>query len=268
MRWYAHRKTDYYLISYPKCGRTWLRLMMGYAVASYFDLQPNEEILFLQWNSRTYPYLPRIKVIHDDRPMLKRPDELETSKNRFKDKSVIFLVRDPRDVIVSSYFEYKHRRALFGDNPNENDNSRFIGELFEFINQDCGGFDTILAFYNIWAENRDKPKNFLLIRYEDIFKNPEEELRRTLYFIGLNDITDDAIKAAVNFASFDNMRRMEKESRFNTAILNPADSSELDTYKTRKGKAGGHKDYLTEKEIETLNQKMRENLSDFYGYNL
>lgn len=268
LRWYAHRKTDYYLISYPKCGRTWLRLMMGYAIASHFDLQPNEEILFIQWNSRTYPDLPRIKVIHDDRPMLKRPDELETSKNRFKDKSVIFLVRDPRDVIVSSYFEHKHRRALFGDNPLENDNSRFNGGLLEFINQDSGGFDTILAFYNIWAENRCIPKDFLLIRYEDIFKNPEEALRRTLYFIGLNEITDDTIKAAVNFASFDNMRRMEKESRFNTAILNPADSSELDTYKTRKGKAGGYKDYMTEKEIETLNQKMRENLSDFYGYNL
>jgi hypothetical protein len=268
LRWHAHHKTDYYLISYPKCGRTWLRLMMGHAIANYFNIPPSEEILFLQWNYRTHPDLPRIKVIHEDRPMLKRPDELATTKTSFKDKAVIFLVRDPRDVIVSSYFEEKHRRALFGDNPYEKVRSKFHGELVDFINQQSGGFDTIIAFYNIWAKNRKIPKDFLLIRYEDIHANPAGELKRILDFIGLNNIGNEEIKAAVNFASFDNMRRMEKETRFDSAILKPAENSKLDTYKTRKGKMGGYKGYLTEEEIETLNQKMRENLSEFYGYNL
>ena len=245
-----------------------MRLMVGYAIANHFDLPPDEEILFLQWNYRSYPYLPRIKVVHEDRPMLKKPEELDTSKTRYKDKSVILLVRDPRDVVVSSYFEQKHRRALFGENPYDKKSQKFNGELIDFINQQYGGFDTILAYYNIWAENRDIPKDFLLIRYEDIHTNPEDELRRTLNFVGLNEVDVHSIKSAVMYADFDNMRRMERESRFDTAILNPSDISKLETYKTRKGKTGGYKDYLAEEEIKTLNQKMHENLSDFYGYNL
>jgi hypothetical protein len=242
--------------------------MVGHAIASHFELPPTEEVLFLQWNYRAHPDLPRIKVIHEDRPMYKRPEELESSKIRYKDKFVIFLVRDPRDVIVSSYFEQKHRRALFGENPYEKESPKFNGELIDFINQPSGGFDTILAFYNIWAENRNIPKDFMLIRYEDIHANQEDELRRTLNFIGLNGFDENTIVSAVKFADFENMRRMEKESRFDTAILNPSDNSKLETYKTRKGKTGGYKEYLSEEDIKSLNQKMHENLSDFYGYNL
>jgi hypothetical protein len=37
LRWYAHQKADVYLVSYPKCGRTWLRLMIGRAIAGHFS---------------------------------------------------------------------------------------------------------------------------------------------------------------------------------------------------------------------------------------
>ena len=46
---------------------------------------------------------------------------------------MIFLVRDPRDVIVSSYFEMKNRGQLFGDNPYESRKAVFEGSLPEFI---------------------------------------------------------------------------------------------------------------------------------------
>jgi hypothetical protein len=68
---------------------------------------------------------------------------------------VIFLARDPRDVIVSSFFEMKNRGRLFGEDPYEQRQAVFDGSLQEFIERRVGGFDTLLAYYSIWAQNRN-----------------------------------------------------------------------------------------------------------------
>lgn len=267
LRWYAHKNTDVYLISYPKCGRTWLRLMIGRAIANHFSLPETEDFLLLNWKSKIQPDIPKITLIHDDRPMLKSPDELEVSKVRYKDKDIIFLVRDPRDVIVSSYFEMKKRGYMFGDNPYETRRPVFEGDLSGFIKRRNGGFDTILKYYNIWADNRYIPKNFLLVRYEDIKVSPHQELRKIMDFLGLKAIQDAAINEAVNFASFENMQRMEAEGNFSTGILRPGDQADKDSFKTRKGKVRGFVDYLNQDQIEFLNRKMGDQLSEYFEYN-
>lgn len=266
LRWHAHRNTDVYLISYPKCGRTWLRLMMGSAMRAHFGLPDSEEILFLRSNRRYHPHAPRITVIHEDRPMLKAPHELATRKERFRNKKVIFLARDPRDVVVSSYFEMKNRGRLFGENPYEKRQAVFDGELPEFIQRRVGGFDTILAYYNIWAQNRDVPQDFLLVRYEDLKADPHAELRRVMDFIGLHTVSEDEISAAVRYASFENMRKMEADGRFDSGMLKAADGSNPESYKTRKGKISGYVDYLSAQEVEQLDRKLRENLAEFFCY--
>ncbi len=265
-RWIAHHNTDIYLISYPKCGRTWLRLMLGRAIAQHFSLPQDEDILFLRWRIRPSPHLPMITVVHEDRPMLKAPEELAASKVKFRDKKVIFLARDPRDVIVSSYFEMKKRGGIFGDNPYENRSAVFEGSLEEFIHRKDGGFDTLLQYYNIWAQNRDVPRGFLLVRYEDLKTDPERELRRVVDFLGLEVIQDSTLQEAVEYASFENMRRMEVEGKFRSGLLNPAVGTDQESYKTRKGKIGGYADYLSQEEIIELNQKIAGELSSFYGY--
>jgi hypothetical protein len=266
LRWYAHRNTDVYLISYPKCGRTWLRLMIGCALSRHFHLPETEDVLFIRSNRRYHPQAPRLMVIHDNRPMLRTPEELETSKTRYRTKRVIFLARDPRDVIVSSYFEMKNRGHLFGENPYEKHSAVFDGSLSEFIQQRRGGFDTLLTYYNIWAQNRRIPKDFLLVRYEDMKANPAAELRRVLDFLGLQDISQGTIDEAVEFASFENMRKMESEGRFQSGILKPADQADQSSYKTRKGKTKGYVDHLSPVEIDALNQKMNQTLDPYFGY--
>lgn len=269
LRWYAHRNTDVYLLSYPKCGRTWLRLMMGKAMACHFNLPEDEELLFLRSNRRWHPQMPRITVIHDDHPMLKTPDELETSKAWYREKKVIFLVRDPRDVIVSSYFEMSKRGRIFGENPHEKRKAIFEGSLEDFIHQEIGGFDTILRYYAIWARNQQTPRQFLLVRYEDMRLCPEVEMRRVLDFLGLADIRDETITEAVEFASFENMRKMENENKFQSGILNPANQADQDSFKTRKGKVKGYTEYLDQDQIEALNRKMDSEIGKFqtlFGY--
>jgi hypothetical protein len=266
LRWYAHRNTEVYLISYPKCGRTWLRLMIGRAISQHFGLPETEDVLFLRSYRRYHIEAPSLMVIHEDRPMLRTPEELETTKTRFRGKKVVFLARDPRDVIVSSYFEMKNRSRLFGDNPYEQHTSTFDGSLPEFIHQRRGGFDTLLTYYNIWAQNRYLPQDFLLVRYEDVNSNPGGELRRVLDFLGLQAISQATVDEAVSFASFENMRKMEAEGRFKSGMLTPANHTDRESYKTRKGKTRGYVEYLSPSEIETLNTKMNEMLDPYFGY--
>jgi hypothetical protein len=265
-RWNAHRKTDVYLVSYPKCGRTWLRLMIGSAIAKHFSLTEDEDTLFLRWKTKPHPQVPMITVTHDDRPMLKAAHELQASKEKYRSKKVIFLARDPRDVIVSSYFEMKKRGNLFGDNPYETRRGVYDGDLKGFIDREVGGLDTILRYYNIWAENRSIPRDFLLVRYEDLKRDPQIELRRVMDFLGLQVISAATMQEAIDFSSFENMRKMEAEGRFQSGMLKPAEKNDQDSYKTRKGKVGGYADYLDSQEVERINHKMQTVLSDFYGY--
>ena len=240
--------------------------MIGRAIACQYSLPQEEDILLLQWKTKPHRDLPMITVIHDDRPMLKAPEELERSKDRYRGKSVIFLVRDPRDVVVSSYFEMNKRGRLFGDNPYESRQAYFEGSLSDFIYNKVGGFETILAYYNIWAENRHIPKNFLLVRYEDMRANPHKELRRVLNFLGLPAISDDTIADAVEYTSFENIRKMEAGGEFQSGILSPADKTDEESFKARKGKVRGFVDYLSEDQIQELSQKMQTELSDCFGY--
>jgi hypothetical protein len=265
-RWYAHRNTEVYLVSYPKCGRTWLRLMVGRSIAEYFGLPEDEDTLFIRWKQKPNSQVPWITVIHEDRPMLKAPEELQTSKAKFHDKRVIFLARDPRDVIVSSYYEMKNRGLLFGDNPYESRKAVYNGSLTEFIHNREGGFETVLSYYNIWAKNRNVPRGFLLVRYEDMKANAQYELRRVIDFLGLAAIPDKILAEAVEFASFDNMHAMEAQGKYTSGILNPADQSNQDSFKTRKGKVKGFADQLDEADITYLNHLMEEKLVDYFGY--
>jgi hypothetical protein len=246
--------------------------MLGKAISTHFALPDDEDILFLRSNTKLPAGVPRITVIHDDRPMLKAPGELAQSKAKYRHKKVIFLVRDPRDVIVSSYFEMNKRGHIFGTNPYEARQAVFGGSLpagctlSAFIHTRVGGFDTILRYYNIWANNRYLPRGFLLVRYEDMKADSGGELRRVLDFVGLTTIDMATIAQAVEFASFDNMRKMEAENRFQSGILNPGENDDQESYKTRRGNIGGYREYLSQDEIDVLDHKIKDELSPYFGY--
>ncbi len=257
---------DIFILSFPKCGRTWLALQIARAIQQHFGLADTGTIK-LSKMAELCKDAPRIRIAHDDSPHRKKPFELAESKKKYAGKKVIFLARDPRDVLVSSYF---HRRKsvvytkppLFGAKTRKAPVA-FEGELSDFIHTDAGGFDTLLRFYNIWAKNRHVPKDFLLVRYEDMHADPQKQLARIMQFIGMPDVSTEVIDEAVRYASFDNMRNMEKADRFK---VRPAEVTDESSFKVRRGKVKGYIDYLKPEEVELLNRKMASTLTDFYGY--
>lgn len=242
---------EVFLISFPKCGRTWLRLMLGRAIASHFELQhPNILPLMLELEplAHLHPKIPRIRVTHDDKPQWKRPDQIVESKDIYKDAKVILLVREPKDVVVSSYFQKKKRR------------NAYLGDLSTYVREEVGSLDSLLKFYNVWAENYHIPQDFLLVRYEDIHINPRKELWKTLLFLGLSQVDNKVINEAVSFANFYNMRQLEEAGSF-SARLRPINPHDQESFKTRKGKVGGFTEYLKQEDIDYINSKVKEVLS-------
>jgi sulfotransferase family protein len=251
----AERRADTLLISYPKCGRTWLTMLLSRVLAEHAGLE-EEELDYLATDVLDWriPSLPRIRISHDDDPHWKTPRGLERSKRHYREKRVILLVRDPRDVVVSMYFERTRRERAFAGNMNQ------------FLHARRGSLDTILAYYNVWASQRAWPRSFLQVHYENLRDDTARELRRVLDFLGLHDVSDVDIESAVDFASFENMHAMESHDALGSGRLRPRDRRDPESFKTRRGKVGAHVDYLTDAEIAWMERRIHETLDPIYGY--
>jgi hypothetical protein len=248
LAWWVHRQTQAYVLSYPKCGRTWLRLMIGKALDEHYRLGVANPMEIGRMH-RLHRDIPRIRVTHEH---AHRAETIETGKQRFRNKAVVFLVRDPRDVVVSMYFEASRRSGLFS------------GDIGTFVRQRVGGLDAILDYYNAWAESAQVPRRFTLVRYEDLHRTPSDVLPRVLDTLGLS-IAPAAIDAAIQFSTFDNMRKLEAGNAFGSKRLRPANAGDAESFKTRKGKVGGHTEYLTAGDLDYVNARIRERLSPYYA---
>ena len=252
------RADPVYVVSYPKCGRTWLRYMLeGYVdeVAGIAAGRIAEGGQALKPHAKPYP---AVYFRHDDTPIQKRPDELTHDKSHFAGKRVVFLVRDPRDVVVSIYFEKVKRTHLYADRAQVPDSPD------DLIGPAHGGLETIVSYYNIWWDNRDLPAEFMVMRYEDLLADPDAEFRRFCEFCGY-PIVEDAIQRAVAAADFSSMRRLEETGGLSYKLA-PGDANDPESFKTRRGVAGAFADYLSPEQVETATRRVREGLSPSFGY--
>ena len=246
VRWLA-RRTDIFLVSFPKTGRTWLRVLLGRALQQHTGLRGRNLLRYTAARVH-HPGLPRMLATHDDSPQAKRADEIIADKRPYRHRRVVFIVRDPRDVIVSLYH---HRASWHRGTPDG-----YEGTLGAFIGEPVGSFDSLLRFYQVWDSARDVPDAFLLVRYEDLHADPGRELRRVLEFIGIGDVTDDLVDDAVKFAAFGNMRRLERRGALKTKALSIRDTADPNARRVRRGRVGGYTDELTPEQIVDLDRRL------------
>lgn len=246
-----HWQTDCYVISYPKSGRTWLRTMMGYALADHFNLQMTEyePALIVKKYGKPAPY---IRFRHAGSGLTLN----EFKKNNFqvqayKNKKTIYLVRDPRDVLASFYFHRTHRL----------DESHDVNE---FIEHDDWGIGRQLDFVTSWLAQRQVPKSFLLVRYEDLLSNAFAELQRIFSFLPFAPIEQSSLHKAVDYASFDSMKQRAMSTK--NGRLRPTNLADPNSHKVRQGKVGGHKQLFSTSQIEFINKMIQEQLPSELGY--
>src|SRR5437763_1227357 len=83
-----------------------------------------------------------------------------------------------------------------------------------FLLHEAHGAGRCVDFYRRWWEHRAVPRNFLAIRYEELRAKPSRWLGPLLRFLGLPDVNDSLVADAVEYASFENMQRMEATNHF------------------------------------------------------
>ncbi|MGC4250693.1 MAG: sulfotransferase domain-containing protein [Sphingobium sp.] len=244
---YRHWTTDAYVVSFPKSGRTWFRTMLGSALQLQFGTRAVDPTsVHLMWMFD--PNVPRLLFTHDVNAHLNHVDDIEWDGHRYRNKKTILLVRDPRDTIVSLYFEMTKRVRAYD------------GPIDVFIRQDAGGIASLVAFLNSWMRNLHQIRHSLLLTYEDLHARPHETVRAALEFVGASEVSDENIAEAIRLSSFEAMRRMERAGDVQHVRLRPGDVADPQSYKVRSGKVGGYREALSPEDCAFLDAYIKRHL--------
>ena len=114
------------------------------------------------------------------------------------------------------------------------------------------------------AQHLSQPGS-VIATYEDMRRAPETVLRQIVDGAGWN-IRDARIAEAVDFAGFDKLRQAEVANTFNTNRLKPGDPGDPESYKVRRAKVEGYKDYFNAAEQAQLLDYLRQHLDPRTGY--
>jgi hypothetical protein len=185
---------DVFLVSYPKSGNTWVRFLIANLV------HPQEPVTFLNIEA----VVPSIYIL-PDRELRKfhRPRILKSHECFMpRYESVIYIVRDPRDVAVSYYYYNLKKRLLPPDCTLDQYIPRFIADDLDMRSGPWG--DHVLS----WVRMQDSVEKFLWLRYEDMIARPDAELERVLTFLNLEP-DSNRVRRAIELSSARNMRQME-----------------------------------------------------------
>lgn len=258
------RRCDVAIVSCGKSGRTWLRTLLSRFFQLRFHLAGHALINF---DSHAYirDGIPRLTFTHD--AYLKYYTGNFASKSEYRDKPTVLMVRHPADVAVSQYHQWKHRilprKKWLNEYPLHGSD---IG-LFDFVMHPNAGLPYVIEFLNCWNRDRHNIERLLLLRYEDLRTNPQEELRRLLCFLGFEPDAYE-LDESVQFGSFENMRKIEtsNNSFLDGRKLRRVDGNDQDAFKVRRGKVGGWRDSFDADQVRRIEQLIDDRLEPGLGY--
>lgn len=240
-----YHRPKHYLFSSQKSGRTWVRMILA-KVLEEIGLNP-----------------AKIEMI----PSFHTPFKQALKEKKLHKLNVIFLYRDPRDCVVSRYFEISRRRIRpKTDNPKKAYNST----LEDYIRRnDEYGIDAIVDYMNAWHRERGRFRSFMTVSYEDLHSSTVENVKNILRFIQM-DCSENIVQKAVDYAEFENMKKIEATGKGNLiqnyhGTFGSRHTADPESFRVRKGKIGGFAEYLSPADIEYVNDRIKR-LEEFFPY--
>jgi len=185
---------DVFLVSFPKSGNTWTRFLVGNLMF------PDRPVTFANihisvpdptgTSTKSFDRMPRPRIIKSH----------ECFDPRYP--RVIYIVRDPRDVVVSQYHFYRKIKYIADDLPIE----AFVGRFLAGETWPVGSWGQNVV---TWLATSEGDPRFLMLRYEDMLEDTFRELKKIVAFLGLNR-TAEQIANAVERSSMSRMRKLEQ----------------------------------------------------------
>ena len=231
-----------WLASYPKSGNTWVRSFISsliftkngevdfnamqkisqYPKRSHFtSLLKNLEDI----NSLSENWVPSQNLINLDKKIkFFKTHQINCTigKYKFTDNEnslgAIHVVRDPRNVLLSikNHFSLNDLKESL----------KFISKEKHWIgiekNEDDKSRDnmipTLISSWNIHYQTwKNKTKNYLLIKYEDLQENPKKEFKKIVNYVEKltnNKFDEKKINKAIETTSFNYMQNLEDKGYF------------------------------------------------------
>ena len=228
------------IVSIPKSGRTWLRAFVCAYFCKRFGLS-----FTLRPERYRQPDIPRLIFSHDLFEHRTKGDLWDRLRGKYlvprrelSRAKIILLARDPRDCFVSLYLQITRR------DPHAPSELR-QKTVSEMLRDERFGVRAIVNTMNAWIDEFSRRDNFTLIRYEALRASPAEHFRDLLAMLGESTPDMTMFDEALEFSRFENMQKLEAAGAFDSKILHPGDVRDPESFKVRRGKVGGYREYLS-----------------------
>ncbi len=267
------RRSQLLIIAHPKSGNTWLKVMLTRLYGIRHGIAPKDFAKYPALADRN-PDIPRFAATNGwysyERAVgdLLTPDAPDSD---LKHKPVLLLARNPLDIAVSWFFQFTkrqsaHKQELINasiDHPIDRHNI----EMWDFVRHSDIGLPSLIEFLNYWEHNLAALDRTLLTSYEALRADPAAVLRQITELMG-DTFSDAEIQEAVDFGSFDNLRKLESEGFFRSGGLTLRNPKDPESFKVRRAKVGGYRDYFTPEQADELEALVRTQLSPTLGYHI
>jgi hypothetical protein len=244
----APRADDIYLASYPRSGNTWLSFLIANAIREHYGLK--REVGF-------FSILDIIPSVHfkskDINPQglfgcndLPRIIKSHCGYNPYYNR-VIFLVRDPRKVLVS-YYQFLRERKFIPESQT----------LSDFIRTERYGAKRWSNHAKGWYLSYSAGQIIQVFLYEDFAANPQAQLSRLMDLLGLQ-LSETELQAAVEASSKENMQKSQDTHR-STYLIKELKASFVNPEQSGKDQA------LSDEDRKFIEDETRE-IAQMLGYN-
>ena len=140
------QQADAAIVSFGKSGRTWLRVMLSRVYQVKYQLPENMLFSFDNLHKK-HSAIPKIFFTHDN--YLKDYTGNIDNKKDYYDKKVVLLIRNPLDIAVSQFFQWKYRmkpsKKVLNNYPSHDSEM----DMYQFVMDQDAGLPKIINYLEL-----------------------------------------------------------------------------------------------------------------------